>query len=85
MQHPPTQLSVFPASAGMIPMHQLSILKVLSVPRECGDDPQFIRPIEGQSIVFPASAGMIPISKLLYNSCCGVPRECGDDPLFYRQ
>ena len=51
---------MFPAHAGMIPDYITGIIKAISVPRACGDDPSIAYASDQIFIVFPAHAGMIP-------------------------
>ena len=75
-----TDVLVFPACAGMIPVVSTGVGGANGVPRMRGDDPPARKPAIMSVNVFPACAGMIPLMEVPASVVNSVPRMRGDDP-----
>ena len=72
--------SLFPAYAGVIPWHCLSVARLAAFPRICGGDPMGAQQKYNRNSLFPAYAGVILSNLGTWLNPASFPRICGGDP-----
>ena len=71
---------LFPAYAGVIPIHELKQRADAAFPRIRGGDPQSTKQNATVTLLFPAYAGVIPGQLTLHKASFSFPRIRGGDP-----